>query len=352
MNKPAELKIDKRKVGPGHPVFIIAEMSGNHGQSFNKAKKIVDAAARAGVDAIKLQTFKPDEHTLDCDNKYFQVKINKAWKGETLYSLYKKVYTPWEWQAKLKKYAESKGLICFSAPGHESAVDFLEKIKVPVYKVASFDIVDPALLKRIGRTKKPVIISRGLASVEDIKFAIKTLRSAGCPAVAVLHCISSYPAKLEQMNLLTVPDIVKRFGVVSGLSDHSLGLTASLTAVALGASIIEKHVILSRKDGGPDAEFSLEPREFKELVQSVREIEKVLGEVSYKVGKHEAQNIIFRRSLFVVENINKDEKFTKKNIRSIRPGYGLPPKELPKVLGKKATKDILRGTPLDHTLFQ
>ncbi len=342
------LKIGKRKVGPGYPAFIIAEMSGSHSQSFAKAKKIIDAAAKAGVDAIKLQTFKPGEHTLDCDNKYFQVKVNKAWRGDTLYSLYKKVYTPWEWQKRLIKYAKSKGLIAFSSPGHSSAVDFLETLKVPAYKVASFDIVDPEFLKRLGKTRKPVIISRGLASIADIKSAVKTLETSGCPAVAVLHCVSSYPATVEQMNVRTVPDIAKRFGVVSGLSDHSLGLTASVAAVALGASIIEKHIILSRKDGGPDAGFSLEPKEFKALVQTVRETEKALGGVTYKIGKREAENIVFRRSLFVVKDVRKGERFTKENVRCIRPGYGMDPKMLQKVLSKKAKRDIVRGTPLDH----
>ena len=347
-----EFKVGKRKIGPGHPVFIVAEISGNHNQNYKKALEIIDAAAEAGADAVKLQTFKPKEHTLDCDNKYFQVKVNRAWKGETLYSLYKKVYTPWEWQAKLKKYAESKGLICFSSPGHESAVDFLEGINVLLYKLAAFEIVDSGILTRLGQTKKPVILSRGLASISDIKFAIKTLKKAGCPAVAVLHCVSSYPAKLEQMNLHTIPDIARRFGVVSGLSDHSLGITAAVASVSLGASIIEKHVTLKRSDGGPDAEFSLEPGELKEMVRLIRDTEKALGEVSYEVDKIEAKNIIFRRSLFAVKNIKKGEVFTKENIRSIRPGFGLAPKELPKILGKKAIINIKRGTPLDWKMIK
>lgn len=347
-----EFKVGKRKIGPGHPVFIVAEMSGNHNQSYKKALAIIDAAAEAGVDAIKLQTFKPEEHTLDCDNKYFQVKVNNAWKGETLYSLYKKVYTPWEWQVRLKKYAESKGLICFSSPGHESAVDFLESINVSLYKLAAFEIIDSGILTRLGKTKKPVILSRGLASIADINFAIKTLKKAGCPAVAVLHCVSSYPAKLEQMNLRTIPDIAKRFGVVSGLSDHSLGITAAVASISLGASIIEKHVTVKRSKGGPDAEFSLEPAELKELVKSVRDTEKALGKVSYQIGKREAENIVFRRSLFAIEDIKKGEAFTKNNVRSIRPGYGLEPKELPKILGKKAKKNIERGTPLDWKMVK
>ena len=351
MKKLKEFKIGNKKVGGNNSCFIIAEMSGNHNQSYKKAIEIIDAAAKAGVDAIKLQTFKPEEHTIDCDNDYFQVKVNDAWRGETLYNLYKKVYTPWEWQPKLIKYANSKGLICFSSPGHISAIDFLQRLNVTAYKLASFEIVDPAFLTRLGKTKKPVIISRGMASIADISFAVKTLRKAGCPHIIVLHCVSSYPAKLEQMNVHTVPDIAKRFNVVSGLSDHSLGITASVAAVALGASVIEKHFTLRRSDGGPDAEFSLEPHEMKELVQAVRDTEKALGKVSYNIGKREAENIVFRRSLFVVEDIKKREKFTKENVKSIRPGYGLPPKELSKVLGKKAKKDIVRGTPLSKKLI-
>lgn len=346
-----EFKIGKRKIGPGHPVFIVAEMSGNHNQSYKKALAIIDVAAEAGVDAIKLQTFKPEEHTLNCDNKFFRVKVNRAWKSETLYSLYKKVYTPWEWQEKLKKYAEAKGLICFSSPGHKSAVDFLEGLDVLLYKLAAFEITDPDILIRLGQTKKPVILSRGLASISDINFAVKTLKKSGCPAVAVLHCVSSYPAKLEQMNLHTIPDIARRFGVVSGLSDHSLGITAAVASVALGASIIEKHVTIKRSEGGPDAEFSLESAELKKLVQSVRDVEKTLGKVSYEIGKKEMENIVFRRSLFVVEDIKKGEIFTKNNVRSIRPGYGLAPKELPRILGKKASKNIDRGTPLSWSMI-
>lgn len=346
-----EFKIGQRKIGSGYPAFIVAEMSGNHNREYKKALAIIDAAADAKVDAIKLQTFKPEEHTLDCDNNFFRVKTSNTWKGETLYNLYKKVYTPWEWQIELKKYAESKGLICFSSPGHESAVDFLESIDVLLYKLAAFEITDPNILIRLGQTKKPVILSRGLSSISDINFAIKTLKEAGCPAIAVLHCVSSYPAKPGQMNLRTIPDIAKRFGVVSGLSDHTLGTTMATAAVALGASIIEKHVTLRRSEGGPDAEFSLEPDELKELVKSVRDTEKALGKVSYKIGKEEKKNIVFRRSLFVVENVKKGELFTKENIHSIRPGYGLPPKELQKILGKKSKCNIKRGTPLSWKII-
>jgi len=334
----------KATVGPGNPVFIVAEMSGNHNQSYEKALKIIDAAVEAGADALKLQTYTPDTLTIDCDNEYFQVK--GTWAGQTLYDLYKTAYTPWEWQPKLKEYAEKKGLLVFSTPFDETAVDFLEKMDVAIYKVASFEIGHLPLLERIGKTKKPVIISRGLASIEDIKTAIKTLKGAGTPEVAVLHCVSSYPASPEQMNLMTIPDIAKRFGVISGLSDHTLGTTVSIAATAIGASIIEKHFTLSREEGGPDAAFSLEPEEFKQLVKSVRETEAALGKPTYDIGKKEAENIVFKRSIFIVEDIKKGDKLTEKNIRIIRPGHGLAPKHFDEVLGKRALKDIKRGTPL------
>lgn len=341
----------KRKIGPGEPCFIIAEMSGNHNHDFERAKKIIDAAVESGVDAIKLQTYTPDTMTIDCDSDYFQVKVNDAWAGNTLYKLYEMAHTPWEWQAQLKKYAEDKGVLLFSTPFDETAVDFLEDLKVSLYKVASFETGDLELLKKIGSTKKPVIISRGMTSEKALGLAIKTLKKSGAPQVAVLHCVSSYPAKPEQMNLATVEDIAKRFGVVSGLSDHSLGITAAIASVALGASVIEKHFTLKRSEGGPDAAFSLEPHEMKELVKSVREVEAAIGKPNYNVGKKEAENLVFRRSIFVVKDIKKGEKFTRENIRVIRPGYGLEPKELSKVLNKKAKKDIKRGEPMSWNLI-
>lgn len=341
----------KRKIGPDQPVFIIAEMSGNHNQDIKKAYKIIDAAAIAGADAIKLQTYTADTITIDCNNKYFQVKVNDAWKGQSLYQLYQKAYTPWEWQPKLKKYAEEKGLVFFSTPFDNTAVDFLEKLKVSLYKVASFEVVDIPLLKKIGRTKKPVMMSRGMANVEELKLAIKTLKDNGCPQVAILHCVSSYPAQPEEMNLATIPDLVKKFKVVAGLSDHSLGIAASVASVALGGRIIEKHLTLSRSGGGPDAAFSLEPDELKDLVKSVRKVEKAVGQATYNMGKKELANVIFRRSLFVVQDISQEEKFTSKNIRVIRPGNGLAPKYLDKIIGKIASQNIKRGTPLKWNLI-
>jgi len=342
----------KRKIGPGQPAFIIAEMSGNHHQNIKEAYKIIDAAAVAGADAVKLQTYTADTITINCNNKYFQVKVNDAWKGQTLYNLYKKAHTPWEWQAKLKKYGASKGVLVFSTPFDATAVDFLEKMKVALYKVASFEVVDIPLLKKIGQTKKPVIMSRGMASRDEIKLAVKTLKKYGCPEVAILHCVSGYPAKFEEMNLSTIPDIVKKFKVIAGLSDHTLGATVSIASVALGASLIEKHLTIKRSAGGTDAAFSLEPEEFKNLVQVVRATEKAVGKPNYKITKSEAENVIFRKSLFVVKDMKNGEKFTVRNIRSIRPGYGLAPKYYDKIIGKSARKNITAGTPLSWNLIK
>lgn len=341
-----------REIGIGKTVFIIAEMSGNHNQDINRAYKIIDAAADAGVDAVKLQTYTADTITLDCDKKYFQVKVNDAWKGQTLYNLYKKAYTPWDWQPKLKKYAEKKGLVLFSTPFDPTAVDFLEKMNVVLYKVASFEVVDIPLLKRIGKTKKPVIMSRGMADIKEIKLAVKTLKNNGCPQVAVLHCVSSYPAKPEEMNLATILDIRKKFKVIAGLSDHTLGNDVAIASVALGAAIIEKHVTLSRKDGGPDAAFSLEPKELKALVQSIRKVQKAIGTPSYRAGKKESENIVFRKSLFVARDIKKGEKFTEYNVRSIRPGYGLEPRYYDEVIGKIAVFNINKGEPLNFKMIR
>jgi pseudaminic acid synthase len=342
----------RRLIGPGQPTFTIAEMSGNHNQDINQAYKIIDAAVAAGVDAIKMQTYTADTITIDCDNKYFQVNVNEAWKGQSLHSLYQKAHTPWEWQAKLKKYGEAKGLVVFSTPFDDTAVDFLEKMKVDLYKVASFEVVDIPLLEKIGKTKKPVIMSRGMSSLPEIKLAIKTLKKNGCPQVMILHCVSGYPVKPEEMNLLTIPDIVKKFKVIAGLSDHTLTATASIAAIALGASVIEKHLIIKRSDGGPDAAFSLEPQELKDMVVAIREVERAIGRPNYKVTKSETENIVFRKSLFAVKDIKRGEKITRSNVRSIRPGYGLAPKYYRQVLGSVAKIDIVRGTPLSKSIIK
>ncbi|OGH72385.1 MAG: pseudaminic acid synthase [Candidatus Magasanikbacteria bacterium RIFCSPLOWO2_01_FULL_43_20b] len=342
----------KRKIGPGNPAFIIAEMSGNHNQDFNRALKIIDAAAAAGVDAVKLQTYTPDTITMDSDKDYFRVKIKNVWQDQILYNLYKQAYTPWDWQPKLKKYGENKGLVVFSTPFDNTAVDFLEKMKVSLYKIASYEVGDIPLLKRVGQTKKSVIMSRGMASKAEIQLAIKTLKEAGASQVATLHCVSAYPATAEQMNLATIPDLAKRFKVISGLSDHTLGITASVASIVLGANIIEKHLTLRRADGGPDATFSLEPGEFKDLVQTVREAEATIGKPNYELTEGEKIGVLYRKSLFVVKDIKAGEKFTPQNVRSIRPGHGLPPKYYEEILGRAAKVDIERGEPLDRGMVR
>jgi len=341
-----------RIIGPGHPVFIVTELSCNHHQRYEEAVALIDAATQAGADAVKLQTYTADTITIDSDKEWFQIKVNDAWKGQTLYSLYQQAYTPWEWQPKLQAYGESKGLVVFSSPFDETAVDFLETMNAPLYKVASFEIVDIPLLKKIAATKKPVILSRGLAAEEEIAEAVNTLRQGGCVSIAVLHCISAYPAALEDMNLRTIPDIMKRFDVVSGLSDHNLNPAVDIAAVAVGASIIEKHIILKRSDGGFDAAYSLEPNELKELVDTIRHTEKALGKVTYELGVKEKENRQFRPSLFAVQDIELGESFTPDNVRSIRPSHGLPPKWLERVIGKKASRNIERGTPLSLDLIE
>lgn len=342
----------ERTIGPEYPAFIIAEMSGNHNQSYEKALKLIDIAVEAGVDAIKLQTYTADTLTINCDKEPFQVKVNDAWAGKTLYDLYKIAYTPWEWQKKLKDYAESKGVLLFSTPFDVTAVDFLEKMDVQLYKVASFETGHIPLLKKIGQTKKPVIMSRGLTSIEELELAIKTLKEAGAPEVAVLHCVSSYPATPDQMNLKTIPDIAHRLNVIAGLSDHSLGIVTPIAAVVLGACVIEKHFTTSRAEGGVDSAFSLEAQELKEMVRTIRETEAALGKPTYKTEAKEAENMIFKQSVFIVEDIKAGEIFTEKNIRIIRPSYGLAPKYFEEILGKTACHNIEKGTPLKWNLIK
>lgn len=336
-------------VGRKKPVFIVAELSGNHGRDITRALKIIDAAADAGADAIKLQTYTPGTLTIDADTAPFIV----TWKGQrrTLYDLYDEAHTPWEWHAELFAHAKKRGLVCFSTPFDATAVSFLEKLKVPAYKVASFEIVDIPLLEVIGRTKKPVIVSRGMASVEEMRLALKTLRRSGTKDIILLHCVSAYPARPKEMRLATMPDMRKRFGVPVGLSDHTLGTDAAVAATALGAVVIEKHLTLRRKDGGVDSSFSLEPAEFAALVASVRTVESALGVASYAKSVTEKKSVVFRKSLFVVRDMKKGERFTTENMRSIRPGNGLPPKEYVRVLKKHASRDIVRGTPLTKALL-
>lgn len=347
-----KIKIHNRIIDKDTPVFIVAELSANHNQSFDIAVKTIKAMKEAGADAVKLQTYTPDTITIDCDNKYFKIKQGTIWDGKTLYNLYKEAYTPWEWQPELKRVAEDLGLICFSTPFDKTAVDFLEKMDVPCYKIASFEITDTPLIEYISSKGKPVIISTGIATLSDIKEAINACKRMGNNSIILLKCTSAYPAPYGEINLKTIPDMAKRFKCPVGLSDHTLGISVPIAAVTIGAKIIEKHFILDRKLGGPDAAFSVEPEEFKQMVKSVREVEKALGEVSYKLTEGMKKSREHSRSLFVVKDIKKGEVFTKENIKSIRPGYGLSPKYLRNVLGKKARKDIKRGTPLNIKIIK
>lgn len=342
-----EFQIGDKKVGDNHPTFIIAELSANHMNNFDIAVKTIEAMAKSGADAVKFQTFTPDTITLDCDNEYFQIKQGTVWDGQVLHDLYEDAYMPWDWQPKLKKIAENLGLIVFSSPFDKTSVDFLEDMDVPAYKIASFEITDIPLIEYVASLGKPIIISTGIANLEDIELAIKTCLDAGNDKISLLKCTSSYPAPFEEINLTTIPDMAERFNVIVGLSDHTLGSEVSTAAVALGANIIEKHFILDRNMGGPDSEFSMEPQEFKQMVDSIRNVEKALGKISYDLSEKSMLNREFSRSLFVVEDIKKGEIITEDNVRSIRPNFGLHPKYLDKILGKRVKKDLKKGLPFD-----
>lgn len=343
--------IKNKEIGLNNPVFIIAEMSANHLQKFDNAVKLIKAAKEAGADAIKLQTYTPDTITIDCDNEYFQIKQGTLWDGQSLYELYKKAYTPWEWQPKLKEIAESEGLICFSSVFDKTSVDFLEGINVPTYKIASFEITDIPLIEYVASKGKPIIISTGIATLSDIEEAVNACKRIGNSQIALLKCTSAYPAPLEDVNLRTIPNLADTFKTVVGLSDHTLGISVPIASVALGACIIEKHLTLDRSLGGPDAAFSLEPAEFKTMVKSVKEVERALGEVSYDLTEKAIKSRELSRSLFVVKDMKAGEIFTEENIRSIRPGYGLVPKYLKDILGKRSTQNIKKGTPLKLQLI-
>lgn len=332
-------------------VFIIAELSANHNHNFDLAVKTIKAMKDAGADAVKLQTYTPDTITIDCDNKYFQIK-DGLWKGKTLYQLYQDAYTPWEWQPKLKKIAEDLGLICFSSAFDKSSVDFLENMNVPAYKVASFEITDIPLIEYIASKGKPVIMSTGIATLSDIEEAVNACKRMGNDQIALLKCTSAYPAPIEDANLLTIPNMKETFGTIVGLSDHTLGSSVAIASVALGAMIIEKHFILDRKLGGPDAAFSMKPDEFKQMAKSIREVEKALGKITYDLTEKQKKSRELSRSLFIVKDIKKGEVFTEENVRSIRPGYGLETKYLKDILGKRAKRDLEKGTPVKIELVE
>jgi pseudaminic acid synthase len=344
------LTINGRKIGPGNPVYLVAEMSANHGGDFDRAVELLKAAKASGADAIKLQTYTPDTLTIDCDNEYFRIQ-KTLWEGKSLYELYGEAYTPWEWQPHLKDIADELGLTLFSTPFDETAVDFLEEMGVPCYKVASFEIVDPPLLRRIARTGKPIIMSTGMATLSEIDEAVRTVRESGCEQLALLKCVSAYPAPPESMNLRTIGHLADAFGVSVGLSDHTLGLAVPVAAVSQGACIIEKHFTLDRSIPGPDSAFSAEPEEFKAMADAVRVAERALGEVRYGPRESEEAGRFFRRSLFVVKDMKAGDRFAKDNVRSIRPGHGLHTKYLENVMGRTAKRDIQRGSPLRWDLI-
>lgn len=345
------IQIAGRRVGPGRPIYIVAEMSANHNRDYDCAVETLRAAKEAGADAIKLQTYTPDTLTIDSDSELFR-HARGPWKGRPLYDLYREACMPWDWQPRLKEEAERIGLGFFSTAFDLSAVEFLEGVGVTVHKVASFEIVDIPLIEKMAATGKPLIISTGMATLDEIGEAVRAAGNAGAAGIALLKCTSAYPAPPEEMNLRTIPDMAKRFGLPVGLSDHSLGLAVPLAAVSLGACIVEKHFTLSRGILGPDNAFSMEPGEFAEMVESIRAVERALGDISYGATAGEAESRLFRRSLFVVRDVRAGEVFTEENVRSIRPGRGLAPKNLPGVLGRKASRPIARGTPLEWDMLE
>jgi pseudaminic acid synthase len=348
---PTEITIAGRKIGRDSPVYVIAELSANHNQNFDQAVRIVHAAKECGADAIKLQTYTADTITLRSDKECFRIAGGTLWDGRTLHDLYQEAFTPWEWQPKLKQIADDLGMHLFSSAFDESAVDFLEQMNVPAHKVASFELVDIPLIQKMARTKKPLIMSTGMASEAEIAEAIEAAGNAGANQIALLKCTSAYPASPDEANLRTIPELARRFDCPVGLSDHTMSIAVPIVAVAVGACILEKHLCLRRIDGGPDSAFSLEPEEFKAMVDAVRIAEKSLGPSQFAPGSSEAKSLKFRRSLFVVEDVKKGDLFTPKNVRSIRPADGLHPRHLEEVFGKRAARDIERGTPLRWDLI-
>ncbi|WP_438818014.1 pseudaminic acid synthase [Thermolongibacillus altinsuensis] len=336
-----------RKIGPNHPPFIIAEMSGNHNQSLERALEIVEAAAKAGAHALKIQTYTADTMTLNLDNKDFKIEDPESlWKGNTLYQLYQQAYTPWEWHKPIFDRARELGMIPFSTPFDETAVDFLEELDVPMYKIASFENNDIPLIKKVASTGKPMIISTGMATLAELDETVRVAREAGCKDLVLLKCTSTYPATPEDSNILTIPHMKELFDCQVGLSDHTMGIGVAVASVALGATVIEKHFTLSRADGGVDSAFSMEPDEMRALVIETERAWQALGEVQYGPTEKEKASLKFRRSIYVAKDIKAGEKFTKENIRVIRPGYGLAPKYYEQLLGKQAKTDIKAGTPL------
>jgi pseudaminic acid synthase len=327
-------------------VFIIAELSANHNGDIQVALDTIRAAKRAGADAVKIQTYTADTLTIDCKNDYFKINHGTAWDGEYLYDLYKRAYTPWEWHAEIFRVANEEGIICFSSPFDNTAVDLLEELKTPIYKIASFEIQDIPLIEYVASKGKPIIFSTGIAEIEDIELAIETCRKAGNNDITILKCTSAYPADPTDANLLTIPDLKERFGVKVGLSDHTMGIEGPVVAIALGAIVIEKHFILDKKIGGPDAHFSLDEKEFTQMVKSARIAESMMGKIDYEMTEKKKKSRQFSRSLFIVKDVKAGEKISRENVRSIRPGFGIHPKHLSEIIGNKFNCDFEKGTPM------
>ena len=344
------ITIDGRKIGANYPVYIIAELSANHNGSVDRALRIVDEARKAGADAIKLQTYRPDTITLNCDAEEFMIR-GGLWDGQSLYQLYEEAHMPWEWHKPLFDYARKIGVSIFSSPFDSTAVDLLEDLNSPAYKVASFEIVDLPLIRYMASTGKPLIISTGMADEDEIDEAVSAARDGGCTEIAVLHCVSGYPAPAEDYNLKTIPEMIERFGLVTGLSDHTIDNTTAITSVGLGASIIEKHVTLDRNGGGADDSFSLEPEELRALCRDARTAWKSLGDVDYGRKPSELENVQFRRSLYFVQELCAGEVIRPEHIRSVRPGFGLAPKEYNNLIGKTLKKSVSMGVAVNWDLI-
>lgn len=350
--KNKSIKLGTRQIGLGFPPLIIAEMSGNHNQSLERALKIVDAAAASGAHVLKIQTYKPETMTLDIKEGEFFINDSKSlWKGKSLFELYGEAMTPWEWHQPIKERCEHHNMLFFSTPFDATAVDFLEELNVDFYKIASFENTDLPLIRRVAQTGKPIIISTGMANVSEIAETVQAAREAGCENLILLKCTSSYPSTAKDANILTIPHMRDLFDIEVGLSDHTMGIGVAVASVALGATVIEKHFTLDRSEGGVDSAFSMEPDEFKLLVEESLKAWESLGKITYQVSEAEKRSMVFRRSLYVTEDVEKGEVFSEKNIRAIRPGYGLATKFLPIFLGKTSSKDIKKGTPLSFELL-
>lgn len=348
----SKIHIQGKEIGNSDRVYIIAEMSANHLQRISRAKEIIDAAAAAGADAIKLQTYTPDTLTLNCRTAEFLATPGSPWDGMNLYELYQQAYTPWEWHEELFQYAREKGITCFSSPFDATAVDLLEQLGAPAYKIASFEILDIPLIRRVAQTGKPVIISTGIAEICDIERALNTCISAGNDQVILLKCVSAYPTPYDQLNLRTISNMRETFDCVTGLSDHSLGSAVPIASVALGARVIEKHLTLKRSDGGPDGSFSMEPDEFKQMVTDIRHVQTALGQTTYQLTEKQRLSRQRGRSLYVSQDISAGEAFTPQNVKSVRPGYGLAPRFYDEIIGKKANRDLKMGEALKWEYIQ